>query len=278
MSKTIQNGLIRVSVTVLGGHIAEITDLATGVNPLWVPPWVNEENPDFGNNCETRLLAAIRGHNLCLDLFGPPSESEEAAGIAAHGEAGIMPHEFEESPGSLTHRCVLSASQLAFERTITLEGRRVRIVETIENLSPWDRPIAWTQHVTLGPPFHEPGITEFRFPSAKSHTLSEAYTAHLMDPAEAEAWFTASSGNLTFGYTWRREDFPWMGIWTENRGRTHSPWNGRTVTQGMEFGVSPFPETRRAMIERGTMFGAPCCRWIGAKQKLRAEYTAGFIE
>jgi hypothetical protein len=67
-----------------------------------------------------------------------------------------------------------------------------------------------------------------------------------------------------------------MGIWRENKGRTHAPWSGRTVTQGMEFGVSPFPETRRAMIDRGTLFGTPCYRWIGGRQTLTAEYSAGF--
>jgi hypothetical protein len=128
--------------------------------------------------------------------------------------------------------------------------------------------------VTLGPPFLEPGTTEFAFPSSRAEKLNDAYTAHLMDPAADEAWFTAFSpaSGVKFGYRWLRRDFPWLGIWTENKGRTHSPWNGRTVTQGMEFGVSPFPETRRAMIERGEY------RWIGAKQKLRAEYSAGFIE
>ena len=30
----------------------------------------------------------------------------------------------------------------------------------------------------------------------------------------------------------------------------HVPWNGQTLTCGMEFGVSPFPESRREMIER----------------------------
>jgi hypothetical protein len=44
----------------------------------------------------------------------------------------------------------------------------------------------------------------------------------------------------------------------------------------MEFGVSPFPETRRAMIDRGTLFGTPCYRWIGGRQTLTAEYSAGF--
>ena len=32
----------------------------------------------------------------------------------------------------------------------------------------------------------------------------------------------------------------------------------------MEFGVSPFPETGRAMIERGRLFDTPGFRWIPA--------------
>ena len=35
------------------------------------------------------------------------------------------------------------------------------------------------------------------------------------------------TARLAFGYTWRRADFPWMGIWEENHSRTAAPWNGR---------------------------------------------------
>ena len=62
---------------------------------------------------------------------------------------------------------------------------------------------------------------------------------------------------LAFGYVWRRADFPWLGIWEENQSRTHAPWNGRAVTRGLEFGVSPMPESRRAMVERGRLFDTP---------------------
>jgi hypothetical protein len=56
--------------------------------------------------------------------------------------------------------------------------------------------------------------------------------------------------------------------------RCDSPWNGRTMTRGMEFGVSPFPETRRQMIERGTLFDTPCYRWIEARGELTVRYHA----
>ena len=36
---TLDNDHIRVTVLVEGGHVAEIFDKASGVSPLWIPPW-----------------------------------------------------------------------------------------------------------------------------------------------------------------------------------------------------------------------------------------------
>jgi hypothetical protein len=183
----------------------------------------------------------------------------------------------------------------------------------VQNLSGIDRPIAWTEHVTLGPPFLEKGSTAFRASASRSKVFagtfgpadylkdgaefdwplaptadgktsdlrlshdapaSSAYTAHLMDPKREHAYFVAFSpaARLAFGYVWRTSDFPWMGIWEENHSRGHAPWNGATLTRGMEFGVSPFPESRREMIERGPLFGVPTFRWIPAVTRVSVEY------
>jgi len=40
----------------------------------------------------------------------------------------------------------------------------------------------------------------------------------------------------------------------------------------MEFGVSPMPETREAMIARGQLFGVPCFRRIPAGGSINVEY------
>ncbi len=106
--------------------------------------------------------------------------------------------------------------------------------------------------------------------------VSAGYTAHLMDPSRDQAFFAAFNPDLgvLFGYAWRRADFPWLGIWEENHAREHPPWNGKTLTRGMEFGVSPMPETRRQMIDRGTMFGERCYRWIPARGRVTVEYRA----
>jgi hypothetical protein len=313
---------LRVTITAEGGHIAEILDKRTGVNPLWVPPWQSIEpssydpaSSAYGEGAEARLLAGIMGHNLCLDLFGGPSAEEAAAGMTVHGEGSVVPYLVQEGQGSLTQSASLPMAQLKFDRTIEIRGRAVRIRERVENFSASDRPIAWTQHVTLGPPFLDGGVTEFRASATKSKVyesdfgagdylkvgaafdwpmaplagvgsadlrvfssapVSSAFTTHLMDPGREKAFFVAfhPGHQLAFGYVWNQADFPWMGIWEENHSRTGAPWCGKAVTRGMEFGVSPIPESRRQMIDRGSLFGVPTYRWLPAKSRIEAEYWA----
>jgi hypothetical protein len=47
-----------------------------------------------------------------------------------------------------------------------------------------------------------------------------------------------------------------------------------TVTRGMEFGVSPMPESRRRMIDRHRLFGTPAYCWIPARSQLKVKYWA----
>jgi hypothetical protein len=249
------------------------------------------------------------GHNLCLDLFGTPSDAEYAAGMSVHGEASVVPYEISSNETTLTAKCTLPQAQLAFERRVQLGANKVSFHETVENLTGWDRASAWTQHVTLGPPFLERGITLFRAPGTKSRSLelnrdfdwpylprdggrkedlqvytnaesSGGFTTHMMDPHRDRAWFFAfhPKMRLLFGYVWKRTDFPWLGIWEENHGRGNAPWNNRTLTRGMEFSASPFPETRKQMIERNGMYGVSGYRWIPARTKVNVEYYAVITE
>jgi hypothetical protein len=319
----IENSAVRVTVLREGGHIAEIFDKVASVNPLWTPHWASIEpsaydrnsHVQFGSGSDARLLAGIMGHNLCLDVFGGPSDEEAAAGVSAHGDGSVALYEVDTSEGALVTRAHLPAAQLLLERRIELRDRTVAIRETVENLAAFDRPIAWTQHVTLGPPFLQKGVTEFRVSATRSKVFedefgaddylqpatefgwplaplaggghvdlrrftaakaSTAYTAHLMDPAAPSAFFVAfcPAADLALGYVWRRSDFPWLGIWEENFSRTHTPWSGRALTRGMEFGVSPFPESRRRMVERGRMFDTPTFRWLPARTTIEVEYCA----
>src|SRR2546425_3376220 len=234
---------LRVTVLVEGGHIAEIADKRSGVSPLWTPPWPSIEpssydrvkHHEYGSDAEAKLLAGIMGHNLCLDLFGGPSEAEAAAGLTVHGEGSVARYEMQSETHAITASALLPMAQLRFERRLRLRpgSRALSITETVENVSSLDRPIAWTQHVTLGPPFLVPGSTEFRAPATRSKVIetdfsagkgymrigaefdwpnaprigggtvdmrvytsapvSAAYSAHLMDPHREQGWFAAYS-------------------------------------------------------------------------------------
>lgn len=317
----LENDLLRVTVLVEGGHIAEVFDKRAGVSPLWMPHWqsiepstFNPQSPEpFGPAPDGPLLAGIMGHNLCLDIFGGPTAEEAAAGLTAHGEGSVLTYTITESAQTLTMRLTLPLAQLDFTRTLELTGDTIRIHESIQNRSGVDRPIGWTQHVTLSPPFLNPATTEFRAsmtrsivsesdpgfamelapgkeflwphaPLANGGTVdlqrmrktapASGYTAHVTDPSQQHAYFIAYEPRykLAFGYIWKSAEFPWMGIWEENCSRPGTPWDSRTITRGMEFGVSPFPESRRAMVERVRLLDTPTFRWMPANGHLTAEY------
>src|SRR5580700_4954342 len=117
---------LRVTVLVEGGHITEIADMQTGVNPLWTPPWPSIEpstydrakHPEYGADAESKLLAGIMGQNLCLDLFGGPSDAEAAAGLTTHGEGSVAAYEITTTADEIATRASLPMAQLRFERRL----------------------------------------------------------------------------------------------------------------------------------------------------------------
>ena len=91
---SIENEHLRVTVLIGGGHLAEVHDKRAGVNPLWTPPWPSIEPAQYDPRGIRNTAApwsracwpGIMGHNLCLDIFGGPSEDEARAGLPVHGE------------------------------------------------------------------------------------------------------------------------------------------------------------------------------------------------
>lgn len=287
-ASSIENGRLRVTVLHEGGHIAEILDKATGVNPLWIPPWPSIEpstydrarHPEYGNDSESKLLAGLMGHNLCVDIFGEPSEEEAAAGLTVHGEGSIVPYDVSATGERLVERAEFPIAQLRFERQIRFGAERaIEIRETLENLSAADRPIAWTQHATLGPPFIERGRTEFRASATRSRVLegdygqpgayqkpgadfdwpnvpnisggftdlrvynsagvSAGFTTHLMDPHREHAYFVGFSPTSKLAFGY---------VWR----RADFPWMGMWE----ENDSRALPPWNSKTLTRGMEFGA----------------------
>src|SRR5206468_755761 len=93
-------------------------------------------------------------------------------------EGSIARYEIASTAQEITARVSLPIAQLRFERRLRLRpgSRALSITETVENISGLDRPIAWTQHVTLGPPFLVPGSTEFRAPATRSKVIESDFS------------------------------------------------------------------------------------------------------
>ena len=135
----IENDDLRVTVVEGGGHIAEVFHKAIGVSPLWIPPWpsiepgdyVRSKDATYGASIESHLLAGIMGHNLCLDIFGGPSDEEYAAGLQPHGEASIATYELDASGSEIRMAATLSESSLKVQRRLHLNGDSIRVSESV---------------------------------------------------------------------------------------------------------------------------------------------------
>ena len=130
----------------------------------------------YGGPADGPLLAGIMGHNLCLDIFGGPSAEEAAAGLTAHGEASVVPSAIDDVDG-IVARAYFRLAGLKFVRRLVLRETLIIVTETVTNVAASDRPIGWTQHVTLGAPFLEHGMTEFRTSATRSRVFETPFGA-----------------------------------------------------------------------------------------------------
>lgn len=190
------NDLLRLVILTGGGHIVELRFAESSgfptMNPLWIPPWKTIEpykyrleihaarygSPATGG----RLLSGIAGHNICMDLFGSPSQEEAKLGYPNHGEAAAC--RWRKSKLQLSAHQVnlqlsvsLPIAGLEFDRVIRLrEGESVvYITEIVRNLRNADHFCHWVQHVTMGAPFLSSPNSIVSVPGTKGKTYPHGY-------------------------------------------------------------------------------------------------------
>ncbi len=322
------NGNLEVMVLPGGGHIASVRLRGSDVNPLWEPPWKTMEPADyepekhaFYGPSEGRLLASLAGHSLCLDHFGELSAAEVAAGGYFHGEAPNLTWKtLDRGTGHdscwLTYGIELPEASINFRRTISLRSGHavINFEEEVVNLLRRDVPLGYQQHVTVGPPFLEDGVTRVDIPAVKGRTFprslgpadrlkpdsdftwpnapgckedvrldvfspnppSYSLCGVLQTPKDGEAFAVVSNTRLELmlGYVFSREVFPWTALWEENCGIVDSPYNGCTRAWGVEFGTVPLPTTRMENLNSGPLFGVPRFMVLPARSSVRTTYSA----
>lgn len=123
------------------------------------------------------MLASLAGHSLCLNLFGDLSETEIEADGYFHGEASNLPWTvFDQQTGGgeakLDYGLELPEARMRFKRTLRIRDGESTLyfTESTTNLTRIDSPFCCQQHVTLGPPFVEGGVSRVDLPAKRGHT------------------------------------------------------------------------------------------------------------
>jgi hypothetical protein len=299
---SVEGRQLRVTILASGGHVGEIVLKPGGLNPLWIPakPTIDPEqyNParhakTYGGGPAARLLSGLLGHNLCFPFWGNPTEAEFRAGMTFHGEAGIV--RWKQVSGGADWLAVaaeLPESRTRISRTVRVAGAIAYFEEIAGNLAAWDRPAGWCEHVTLGPPFLERGITDIEASLTRGRSgerdlvwpqgfaeqtvdlrrirnAGEGFVNNfLVDPAREFGFFAAVNAKrqLLFGYIFRRADFPWLNVWEAN--------TPQMLTRGMEFSNTPTHGTMKALVRTPELFQTPAFEWLDGRGMLRKRFAA----
>jgi hypothetical protein len=270
-SMRLSNTSASVTFDLLGGGLVDFRIPAVqSINPF---TWESQGGP---------MEARPRGHFLCMDRWGQPSEAERANGMPFHGEASRV--EWKQA-GNGRMEATLPMAGLSIERTASLDGAVLTVRERVTNRNKLGRMFNIVQHPTIAPPFldeetfvdgngglgfaqSEPnavwpgGIRDFR-------TLKQDPNPNVASFAiyQELGWVTAVSPKhkLMLGYLWDSKHYPWLNLWRHVE-------NGKPAARGLEFGTTglhqPFPELAR----RGKMHEKPLYAYIDAGETQERGY------
>ena len=150
---TLNNPQSVLAVTTAGGGIVEIRLKGNSVNPLnWTIHGLEPVEPG---------KPYLRGHFLCLDRWGAPSDAEAKRGVPFHGEAPRVNWKLSRAPEAadkyqwLTMECRLPLAGLSVVRKITLARNSgvALISETVVNDRKLGRIYNMVQHPSIAAPF-----------------------------------------------------------------------------------------------------------------------------
>jgi hypothetical protein len=305
---------LEVIVTQTGAHIAALRSPGEDLNPLWQPHWPASDSQEaatgtdlYGEPPESRLLATICGHNLCLDRFGAPWPGENKP---VHGEAGVVLwSQTQPDPGQVSFAAEFPEAGLSVTRRIRMAGEELTVGTDVSRFRVSDGVIEWAEHVTVGDPFLEdsdisagvdaawissvePAET-WRFSGIRAEDEVNPEAALEMPGPDSEravgdvitarvtsGWFRVDNARLgrRLEYRWDESEFPWLCIWTQHRSRTTPPWNGITRAKGLEFSTKPFPEGRPPESRSSEYQGRPTTCALNPGETLSRTFTARWSE
>ncbi len=320
----LENDRMSISTLPGGGFIGEVrfksVDPKKSVNPLRVPHYqtidpytydIVRDGERYGTGIQRRLMSGYMGHFLCFPHFAASSAAEFRQDYGQHGEAlavewKVLNIESAKDEVTLRYAADLPMTQYRVERAITLPADETvaYVEESVENMTRYDRPLQWVQHVTFGPPFLEltktfadasvakvvsrrgpEAAAEASWPQTKDpegrtvdlRVFSGRASTWLMDHSKPKVYFTMYNCDypVLIGYIFESAPNRWVFDWQENQRVKERPWDGKVIARAICIGDSTVSGLRNA-VERGSILGAPVYSWIEARQR-RAQHYAFFL-
>lgn len=278
----------RVILDLAGGGIVDFRLTSDGVNPL---AWDSGAGPG----------ARPRGHFLCLDRWGQPSDAEGKNGMPFHGEATAVrwkakPH--GGASGEMQARLPMAGLTVRREASLSGDAAVVTVRETVTNVGKLGRLYNMVQHPTIAPPFLDdativdsnptggfaqgqpvPDAPAFVWPDAKDEKGRTVDIRRLVgddSPGVASyvidapyGWITAASPRhgLLIGYFWKTSDYGWLNAW-------RNAADGRPAARGLEFGTTGLHQPFPVLVKQGKVFGHTIYEHLDAGESVTRSYAA----
>jgi hypothetical protein len=319
---TISNRRLSLSVLSGGGFIGDVHLVSDqpqlAVNPLRVPEYQTMDpykfdpirDARYGTGIQRQLMAGYMGHFTCFPQFGGSQAEFEATGYGQHGELVISKWErlVAPSPQELLMAAHLPLNQYDFRRSIImLPDETVAYVrETAQNLTRYERPCQWVQHMTMGPPFTRIGAmwvdgsadftragrldagTQYPWPAYRDKNGANAnardFTVQslvwIMQRIKGQNWLAAYSRdyNILFGHIYDAALNPWVLDWQSNQHQDAFPVPGDVVARGPCWGDSPVAGGIKAAVAGGNIAGIPAYSWMEPLAQREQNYVIFMAE
>ncbi len=292
----LENNIVVLKISLYGGAYFDFHFKDFPMNPI---NWV----------CRDTTQPPFKGHFICFDRWGPPSEAEKKNGFMHHGEVNSLKWEIITPPerrnGSIfcEMKCFLPMGGLQLVRKIELyENSPVfHVTEEIKNLNKYGRMFNIVQHVTIAPPFLDTNTlidnnTEKGFEDKENGQLDqeeplliwpEVYhngekislrqfknewprvSSFIFNQEQKYGWVTASS---------TKQNLLIGYIWEVR----DYPWinfwrsmeNKMPVAYGMEFGTTGLHEAFPVVAKKGKIFNQNIYEFIDADEVISKSFTA----
>ncbi len=287
----LESSAARLGIETAGGAIVDFHLKALPLNPF---TW--EEAGGAPNR--------LRGHFICFDRWGAPSEAEKVNGMPFHGEAPrVVWQVTAKTADTLTMHARLPMANLEIHRTVKLQGAVATVQETIKNIGPLGRVYNLVQHPSIAPPFLDettvvdsnarkgfsqssplpnPEEPSFVWPQAVegARTVDIRHLKNDPNPNvvsyvvdQETGWTTAlhPGKGLLLGYVWQVSEYPWFNAWRHVE-------KGRPAARGLEFGTTGLHQPYPVLARKGTIFGRPLFAFADAGESHTRTYTMFLVQ